>query len=145
MDDKKILFPLLLFAIFFVLIAFTGFFQITITKRNIEGLLRGEGETLFKSIAREIEMNMEYLTLIEKSPSIITPSFVNVMTYDEAIVDDLYSQFTRPTELDRNPTPLHNILVVDKDGKQLERKGSVKVERADLDLLLKKDHHQDAR
>ena len=96
MNDKKILFPLLLFGIFFVLIAITGFFQITIITRNIEWLLRGEGETLFKSVGREIEVNMEYLSLIEKSPSIITPNFLNVSTYDEAIVDDLYGQLTKP-------------------------------------------------
>ncbi|OPY66352.1 MAG: Sensor protein ZraS [Syntrophorhabdaceae bacterium PtaU1.Bin034] len=139
MEDKKLLFPLLLFGIFFVLIAITGFFQITIIKRNIEGLLRSEGETLFRSIAREIEMNMEYLTLIEKSPSIITPNFLNVMTYDEAIVDDLYSQFTKSTEADLNASSLTNILVTDRAGKQLMRKGSIKVSKEHLDLLEKKE------
>jgi signal transduction histidine kinase len=140
MNDKKILFPLLLFAIFFVLIAITGFFQITIIKRNIEGLLRGEGETLIKSIAREIEVNMEYLTLIEKSPSIITPNFLDVSTYDEAIVDDLYSQLTKPIGPGQNPIPFNNLLVTDKEGKQVERKGSIRVDKASLDLLLKTDH-----
>ncbi len=139
MNDKKILFPLLLFGIFFILIAITGFFQIAITKRNIEGLLRGEGETLFKSIAREIEVNMEYLTLIEKSPSIITPNFLNVSTYDEAIVDDLYSQLTKPTG-SQNPISFNNLLITDRKGKQLELKGSMKVDEARRDLLLKTDH-----
>ena len=139
MDDKKILFPLLLFGIFFVLIAITGFFQIAITKRNMEGLLRGEGETLFKSIAREIEVNMEYLTLIEKSPSIITPNFLNVTTYDEAIVDDLYSQLTKPTGPGR--TPYLSTTSLSRTGRErsCERKGSIKVDKAHLDLLLKKD------
>ncbi len=139
MSDKKILFPLLLFGIFFVLIAITGFFQIAITKTNIERLLRGEGETLFNSVAREIEVNMEYLTLVEKTPSIITPNFLNVSTYDEAIVDDLYGQLTKPAGPDQNDIPLNNKLVVDKRGKELERKGSIRVDKARLDLLLWSD------
>jgi signal transduction histidine kinase len=139
MNDKKVLFPLLLFAIFFVLIAITGFFQITIIKRNIEGLLRSEGETLFRSISREIEVSMEYLSLVEKSPSIITPNILNVMTYDEAIVDDIVGQLTQPTERSWNSTSLTNVLATDRNGKELERKGSIKVGKAYLDVLLKKD------
>jgi signal transduction histidine kinase len=138
MSDKKILFPLLLFAMFFVLIAITGFFQVTIIKANIERLLRGQGETLFKSIAREIEVNMEYLSLIEKSPSIITPNFLNVSTYDEAIVDDLYGQLTRPGTTEK-PIPLRNLLVTDREGREIERKGSMEIDGARRDLLLKSD------
>ena len=138
MNDKKILFPLLLFGIFFILIAITGFFQIAIIKANIEGLLRGEGETLFKSIAREIEVNMEYLALIEKSPSIITPNFLNISTYDEAIVDDLYGQVTKPNA-SQNPIPLNNLLVTDREGRELERKGSLRVDKAHRDLLVNTD------
>ena len=123
MADRKVVFPLLLFAIFFVLIAITGFFQIAIIKKNVEGLLIGEGETLFQSIAREIEINMEYLFLIEKSPSIITPNFLNVMTYDEAIVDDLYSQVSKAKGPDPLPT-LKNVLVADTNGKQAPAQGS---------------------
>jgi signal transduction histidine kinase len=138
MNDKKVLFPLLLFGIFFVLIAITGFVQIAIIKRNIEGLLRSEGETLFKSISRELDMSMEYLSLVEKSPSIITPNILNVMTYDEAIVDDIVGQLTRPSEPNWNMSPA-NILVTDRNGRELERKGSVKISRHYLELLLKKD------
>jgi signal transduction histidine kinase len=141
MKDKKILFPLLLLAIFFVLIATTGFFQIAITKRNIEGLLRGEGETLFQSIAREVEMNMEYLTLIEKSPSLITPNFLNVMSYDEAIVDDLYNRFSKATGVEEAKASLDTMLVTDTTGKTLVRKGSLQVSRADLGILLRKEQH----
>jgi signal transduction histidine kinase len=139
MNDKKVLFPLLLFAIFFVLIAITGFFQITIIKRNIEGLLRGEGETLFRSISREIEMSMEYLSLAEKSPSIITPNILNVMTYDEAIVDDIVGQLTQPAGRGWNSTSLTSVLITDRSGKELERKGSIKVGKAYLNALLRKD------
>ncbi len=138
-DSRKIVFPLLLFGIFFVLIAITGFIQITIIKRNVEGLLRDEGATLFKSIAREIEVNMEYLTLIEKSPSIITPNFLNIMTYDEAIVDDLYSQLTKMAAADASRLPLSNVMVTDRAGNQVFRKGSIKVDRAPINQLLKRE------
>ena len=139
MSDRKILFPLLLFAIFFLLIAITGFFQIAITKNNIEGLLRGEAEALFNSLAREIEVNMEYLTLVEKTPSIITPNFLNVSTYDEAIVDDLYGQLTKPPGSDQNDIPLNDVLITDRKGTELERKGLINVDKARIDLFLKGD------
>jgi signal transduction histidine kinase len=139
MNDKKLLFPLLLFGIFFVLIAITGFFQITIIKRNTEGLLRGEGETLFKSISREIEVSMEYLNLVEKSPSIITPNILNVMTYDDAIVDDIVNQLSGTPEPGSNAIFLRNVLVTDRNGKEIERRGVIKVGRADIDRLARKD------
>jgi signal transduction histidine kinase len=137
MNDKKLLFPLLLFGIFFVLITITGFFQITIIKRNIEGLLRGEGETLFRSVSREIEVSMEYLNLVEKSPSIITPNILNVMTYDEAIVDDIVNQLAGSSESGPGSIPLNNLLVANRNGKQIERRGNIRVSKADIELLLK--------
>ena len=81
---------------------------------------------------------MEYLFLIEKSPSIITPNFLNVMTYDEAIVDDLYSQVSKAKGPDPLPT-LKNVLVADTNGKQLLRKGVIQVDERELNLLRKKD------
>ena len=59
---------------------------------------------------------MEYLTLIEKSPSIITPNFLNVMAYDEAIVDDLYSRFSNATESSRPARPSKTSLSPIKTG-----------------------------
>jgi anti-sigma regulatory factor (Ser/Thr protein kinase) len=139
MNDKKLLFPLLLFGIFFILIIITGLFQIAIIKRNIEGMLRSEGETLFKSVSREIEVSMEYLSLVEKSPSIITPNILNVMTYDEAIVDDIVGQLSGGPEHGLSQFPLKNMIVADKNGLQLERKGTMRVSKADMDLLVHKD------
>ncbi len=98
-----------------------------------------QAETLFQSVAREIEMNMEYLILIEKSPSIITPNFLNVMAYDEAIVDDLYGQLSKATGPEQASSFLKNIFIADKDGKELVRKGSIKVDKTRLNLLLRKD------
>jgi signal transduction histidine kinase len=135
MADKKLLFPFLLFGIFFFLIAITGFFQVTIIKRNIEGLLREEGETVFRSVAREVEVNMDYLSLLETSPSIITPNFLNVMTYDEAIVDDLFNRLISSTDLAE--TPGKNLLVLDRSGRQIKKRGSISISRKEIDSLLK--------
>jgi signal transduction histidine kinase len=140
MNDRRVLFPLLLFAIFFILIAITGFFQIAIMKRNMEGLLRAQGETMFSSIAREIEMSMEYLAIVEKSPSIITPNVLNVMTYDEAIVDDIVARLSsRKTDRAENTALPANMLVMSRNGQELERKGQISVDKSQLDVLVKTD------
>jgi signal transduction histidine kinase len=90
-DKKAIIFPSLLFVIFFFLITSTGFFLIRIIKINIENLLKGEGEIVYTHLKREIDINLEYLSLLEKSPAIITPNFLNIMVSDETIVEDLYN------------------------------------------------------
>jgi len=128
MEDKKpLLFPSLLFAIFFLLITITGYFQIRIIQNNIETLLKSEGEILFKHIKREIEINLEYLSLIEKSPTIITPNFLNIMVYDEAIVEELYTLFHNISDKEVERLPVTNLMVIDKDGKTIMKKGVLKV------------------
>ena len=139
MEDKRTLFfPASLFAIFFVLIAFTGFFQIRIIKENIEGILQAEGEILSKSIQQETDRNIEYLNLLGKSPAIITPIYLNVLSYDEAIVDDLYDELSKRSlpELDR--TSYRHLLVADEKGRQVERKGSISVPPSYFEALLKR-------
>lgn len=137
-DKRTLFFPLSLFAIFFVLIAFTGVFQIRIIKENIEGILQAEGEILSKSIQQEIDRNIEYLDLLGKSPAIITPVYLNILSYDEAIIDDLYDELSRLSlsELDR--TPYRHLLVTDEKGRQIERKGSISVVPSYFEALLKK-------
>ena len=96
MEDKRtILYPSLLFAILLVLISVTGYLQIRITQRNMENLLLNEGEILFKHVKREIDINLEYLGLLDRSPSLLTPNLLNLMSYDEAIVEDLYTLLHR--------------------------------------------------
>lgn len=124
-DRKTVFFPLLLFAIFFVLIAITGSFQIVITKGNIEELLRGEGEILAKSIQRQIDINIEYLELLDRSPSVITPGFLNVMPYDEAIVEDIYTLAIQTPAEQVTRLPFDNIALVDLAGRQIFSKGSI--------------------
>lgn len=122
-DRKTVFFPLLLFAIFFVLIAITGSFQIVITKGNIEELLRGEGEILAKSIQRQIDTNIEYLDLLDRSPSVLTPGILNIMPYDEAIVEDIYAVVIQ-TPLERAAQlPFDNLEGVDLAGRRIFRKG----------------------
>jgi signal transduction histidine kinase len=126
-DKKTFVFPSLLFAIFFALIAITGYFQIRIINKNIEALLKNEGEIIFNHIKREIDINLEYLNLLEKSPSIITPNFLNIMVYDEAIIDDLYNFFRNIESMDVEKMPISNIIVIDRDGKTITKKGLVRI------------------
>ena len=130
MDDKKtIIYPSLLFAILFILVTITGYFQIRITGRNIKGLLMLEGETLFKHVQREIDIKLEYLDLLDKSPSLITPGLLNLMAYDEAIVEDLYNQLHNLPGIitpDMLP-PFPNMMMMDGKGREIFRKGSIRV------------------
>src|SRR3989339_2180963 len=116
-DKKTFIFPSLLLAILFLLITITGYFQIRIIQKNIEALLRNEGEIIFNYIKREIDLNLEYLNLLEKSPSIITPNFLNIMVYDEAIIDELYNLFSATQVIDAEKIPLSNFMVIDRNGK----------------------------
>ena len=131
-DKKTFIFPSLLFAILFLLIAITGFFQVRIIQKNIEALLKGEGEIIFNHIKREIDINLEYLGLLEKSPSIITPNFLNIMAYDEAIIDDLYNLFNSIEIKDAEKVPLSNFMVIDGDGKTVFKKGSIEVRQSSI-------------
>jgi signal transduction histidine kinase len=124
-DKKALVFPTVLFGIFFLLVASTGFFQIRIIQNNIEDLLRTEGEFFFKHLAREIDKGLEYLYLLDRSPTVITPYFLNIMAYDEAIAEELYDLFDAMPEFKEEKVPIRNVLVTDRKGKVLFRKGSV--------------------
>lgn len=126
-DRKTVIFPTLLFAIFFILITITGFLQINIVRNNLRSLLRGQGEILFNHVKREIDINLEYLDLLDKSPSIITPSFFKLIVYDEAIVEDLYRGLIELSLETLHETPLRNVLILDDRGKELGRKGEPRI------------------
>jgi signal transduction histidine kinase len=138
-DRKTVLFPLLLFGIFFVLIAITGSFQIVITKGNIEELLRGEGEIVAKSTQRQIDINIEYLDFFDRSPSVITPGFLNVMPYDEAIVEDIYALVIQTPVEQTAKLPFDNLELVDLTGRQIFTKGVMRDTAKRLAELLSKN------
>ena len=137
-DKKTLFFPLLLFAIFFVLIAFTGFFQIRIIRENIQGILYSEGEILSQNIQREIDRNMEYLELIDKSPSLVTPVYLNLLSFDEAVAEDLYDELGRLSFGEFARLPYKHLLLTDAQGNQLQRRGSISVAQSYVDALTKK-------
>ncbi len=122
-DRKSILFPSLLFALFFVLIAITGFIQIRIVQKNFETLLKSEGETLISRIIREIDTNLEYLNYVEQSPAIITPKFLNIMAYDESIVEELFDLISTLSDKGTQKVPFKNILILNDNGTVLMKKG----------------------
>ena len=129
-DRKTVLFPSLLFAVFFVLIAITGILQIKIIQKNLGDLLKGQGEILFNHLKREIDTNLEYLSLLDTSPSIVTPRFLNVMVYDEAIVEELYNQLVELPDLEPKKVPLQNFLIMDEKGNTLLKKGTLTIPRS---------------
>jgi len=137
-DKKNFIFPSLLFAIFFFLIIATGFLQIRIIKNNVEGLLKGEGEIVYNHIKREIDINLEYVGLLEKSPAIVTPNFLDIMISDEAIVEDLYNLMSTTESSQIDNLPLTNYTVFDIKGSIIARKGELQVSDSELHSLIAK-------
>ena len=137
-DKKNFIFPSLLFAIFFFLIIATGLLQLRIIKNNVEDLLKGEGEIVYNHIKREIDINFEYVDLLEKSPAIVTPSFLDIMISDEAIVEDLYNLMSTTESSGIGNLPLKNYTVFDIKGTIIARKGELKVSDAELRSIIAK-------
>jgi signal transduction histidine kinase len=137
-DKKNFIFPSLLFAIFFFLIIATGFLQIRIIKNNVEGLLKGEGEIVYSHIKREIDINLEYVDLLEKSPAIVTPNFLDIMISDEAIVEDLYNLISATESSRIDNLPLKNYTVFNLKGSIIARKGELLVSDTELRSVISK-------
>ncbi len=135
---RPYVFPSLLFGLFFLFIIVTGFVQIRIIKNNVEGLLRGEGEIVYNYIRREIDNSLEYVSLLEKSPTIVTPNFFNVMVSDEAIAEDLYNMLANTDELQLSKIALSNYVVFDTKGVAIARKGNLTVSDSYLKALIAK-------
>lgn len=133
---KTIIFPSLLVFLLITLITFTGFFQIHVIQRNINDLFRNEGEILFRHISREINLNLEYLSLLEKSSPVITPNLLNIMVYDEAIVEYLYGVLRDNREIVLEKLPLQNAVIVDRKGKVIRRKGKPLVPAQQKKILI---------
>ena len=127
MEDKRaIAFPLF-FAFFLILITLTGFFQIRIIRSNIERQLTGEAEVIFSHIQREIDLNLDYLTLLDRSPALITPYFYNVMSYDESIIDDIDAALTerlgKQNDQSLTSLPYTNLIEYDISGNVMTSRG----------------------
>ncbi len=124
MGDKRavVAFPLF-FAFFLILVTLAGFFQIRIIRGNIERQLTGEAEVIFSHIEREIDLNLDYLALLDRSPALITPYFYNIMSFDESIIDDIDTALTELSEQGLNSLPYANLVEYDISGKPLASKG----------------------
>jgi signal transduction histidine kinase len=133
MDRKReILFPSLLTCVLALLVGAAGFFQIHIIERSIRELLRSEGEILFEHVSREINLNLEYLRLFDERPSIITPRFLNVLVYDEAIVEYLYGALRSSKDEELDDLPLSGLFVYGKGGSLIRSKGRVPLSKTVL-------------
>jgi signal transduction histidine kinase len=125
-DKRAVAFPLF-FAFFLILVTLAGFFQIRIIRSNIERQLQGESEVIFSHIQREIDLHLDYLTLLDRSPALITPYFYNVMSFDESIIDEVDSSLKeRLKEISKQglgSLPYANLIEYDISGKVIARKG----------------------
>ncbi len=136
-DKRAVAFPLF-FAFFLILVTLTGFFQIRIIRDNIERQLAGEAEVIFSHIQREIDLNLDYLTLLDRSPTIITPYFFNVMSFDESIIDDIDAELMDhlgKQKLDIGSVPYGNLVEYDMSGNILASKGKPNVPPDSLAML----------
>jgi signal transduction histidine kinase len=137
MEDKRpVVYPSLLFVILFFLITLTGYLQIRVTQKNIEGLLMSEGEILSKHVQREIDLSLEHLDLLDKSASLVTPNLLNLMAYDEAIIDNIFSAFHNLKDSNPDTLPFSNVVAINGEGKTVFRKGEMEVPRPYVKMLL---------
>ncbi len=124
-DKRAIAFPLF-FAFFLILVTLTGFFQIRIIRSNIERQIEGEAEVIFSHIQREIDLNLDYLTLLDRSPALITPYFYNAMSFDESIIDEIDATLTErlgKKKQDPGSLPYTNFIEYDISGHILASRG----------------------
>jgi signal transduction histidine kinase len=135
-NKKTYIFPSLLFVIFFLLITVTGIVQLRVIQKSIEELLTNEAEIITKHIRREIDVNLEYLNLLDISPSIITPNFLNILAYDEDIVEGIYASFKTASIDEIQKIPISNIVVLDNKGEVVLKKGAVQIRQAYLKRLM---------
>ena len=122
-NRKAVTFPSLIFGVLFLLISLAGLFQIHIIRKNADDLLRNEGDILVRNISKEIHLSLEYLTLVEKSGPLLTPSFLNIMAYDEAVTEYVYATALKASPSDLDELPFSRVVYVDRQGKVLSRKG----------------------
>jgi signal transduction histidine kinase len=134
--SRAILFPSLLFVLLILLTTVTGFLQFRVIEQNIHDLLRNEGDILFKHIDREIVVSLQHLDLLDESPSLITPNVLNIMVYDEAIVEYLYAALASLSDMEKDDVPLKNVIIVGRDGKVLRRRGKVRIGLEAMRLVL---------
>lgn len=136
MEEKKTLFFLpLLFSIFFLLTAITGIFQLRVIRENIDEFMKKEASMVIDYVSKQIDMNFEYLSIAEKIPSF---NLLNVISYDEEIIDDFYFLFNNTSEQNLLNIPVENFKVFNMEGKLLAEKGNIKVKKQDVAMFLRK-------
>lgn len=134
-EKKTFVFLPLLFGIFFLLTGITGIFQLRVIIENIDEFMKNEANMVIDYVSKQIDMNLEYLSIAEKIPSF---DLLNLMSYDEAIIDDFYFLFSNTSEENLLNIPIENFKVFNMKGKLLAAKGNIKVKTQDVDMLLRK-------
>ena len=78
------------------------------------------------------------MDLLEKSPAIVTPNFLDIMISDEAIVEDVYNLMSDTENSRIDNLPLKNYTVFDIKGSIIARKGELQVSDAELRSIIAK-------
>ncbi|MCX7856484.1 MAG: ATP-binding protein [Deltaproteobacteria bacterium] len=123
-QKKRIYYFLLFFGTFLIFIGVTGYVQISGLQRNMEALLEKEAEIIYGHFLREINIQFEYLELVDRSIFIMTPSFLDVMTYEETVIEKLILELMDAIENDPLNIPVQNYILLDKEGKTIKKRGN---------------------
>jgi len=134
---KTFIFLPMIFLIFFFLVVIAGLLQYGVIKKNMDELLKKEGEVIFSYLNTEISKVLEYLSIAEKSPYFFPLEIINVSAYDETIIGDFYYMLKNTKTSDLMDTPVSNLLVVDAKGNIMVKKGAIKIKKSDIDTFLK--------
>lgn len=123
-NRSKLFYFTLVLGFFFLITGLTGYFQIVTLKKNMEAILAKEAEIIAGYLLREININLEYIDVAGRSELIITPSFLEIMAYEEAIIEDLIENLIAE-EKGLDEIPLSNYMVLDAAGNLLKKKGDI--------------------
>lgn len=76
----------------FGIVVFIGYAQIANIKKSMEDLLVKEAEIIHRHLAREIDLTFGYLDLIEHSNIFLTQAFLDLITYEEVLIEELLDE-----------------------------------------------------
>lgn len=128
------------FGIFLCIVVITGYLQVSVLKRNMEALLSKEAEVAYGHFVREININFEYLDMIDRSLFMMTPSFLDVMAQEEAVIEDLIEGVSEAVQKNQKEIPVSKYVLIDRDGEVRQKKGSIKqVDKLIHSLLSEKE------
>ncbi len=135
-NKKRLVYLSSVFGIFFIIIGLTGYFQVSVIKRNMWSLLEKEAELAYGHLKREIDINLEYLDLADRSVFDVTPGFLTAITYEDEVIEDLVERIlVSPEKSLKEISPL-GYAIFDKKGNLVDKRGLIQEDQKLLRSLL---------